>query len=259
MTDSAPDNPTESFRPALERLTLDVADMRESLLEGFHTRQELLWWAQRICVRTLGELPQRVFHGIARQVRLDGDERPALLAALLRDAAAAPDLSAHAAASLRERFYVSFVEPAFSRAFEKLRKDTGEYFDDPAGGPSGHDPRVQAYIAMRPAVNELEEYQQSALRRLLAGLDDTTAILEWGDAVKKATHGEISDEFLPRCHRERSTRALLLGRMRGAQPGRELFAATYLLPAFNAGVRDLAGRTGEQPADNSPSSGGTHL
>jgi len=260
-TDTA-DDATESFRPALERLTLDVADMRTALFDGFDDRTAVLRWERRLVVRTLGELPDRVIGGVARQYRIDTDSaeaEPTLLAALLEPDARRRDLADDAARALRERFWGTFVVDAYHRAFRKLRKDTGEYFDREETGPAGHDPRVQAYVAMRPALDELEAYQQQALDECLAGFADGEAILEWAETVEQATHGELPDRFVARCYDERSTRRLLTGDLEGASTGRELFAARFLLPAFNEGVRDLAGRTGETPADDSPRADGVHL
>jgi len=104
---------------------------------------------------------------------------------------------------------------------------------------------------MRPAVDELESHQQRALADLLDGFENRAAILSWGERLVEATHGELDEAFLPRCRREPSTRQLLLDLSPNSRPTRTVFAAAYVLPAFTAGVRDLAGRSGEQPADNS--------
>jgi hypothetical protein len=75
--------------------------------------------------------------------------------------------------------------------------------------------------------------------------------------VTLATHGEIDETFIARCVREPSTRTVLLED--SAREARELFAAHYLLPMFNAGVRDLAGRSGEAPKAERQETGGTRL
>jgi len=138
------------------------------------------------------------------------------------------------------------------RALRELRDDAGEYLDKDASRSSSestHDPSLQRYIAMRPALDELERYQQTALEDLLDGLEDRGAILEWGDDLELATHGELSESFVERCYRERATASLLTSEEPEQTRARELFAAYYLIPVYNRGVRDLANRAGEQPDD----------
>jgi hypothetical protein len=231
-------------RPALQRLTLDVKEIRQELLGGFPDRASVLWWTQRVAIRTLGTIPDRLPLELARQFRLadDPDTEPALLSALLDEY---PDRVA--ARETRERLWATIVRRAFHQAFRNLRPDAGEYFDDEVSADPGHDPEAQPYVAMRPVVDELEGYQQRALADLLDGFPDRGEILAWGDRLEQVTHGEIPEAFVTRCYTEPSTRNVLLGMTPGAPESRELFAATYLLPAFTAGVRDLSGRAGEQP------------
>lgn len=233
-----------THRPALQRLTLDVKEIRQELLGGFPDRGAILWWCQRVAIRTLGTIPDRLPRELARQFRLDDDpeNEPALLSALRNEH---PDPTA--GRETRERLYATIVRPAFHRAFRNLRPDAGEYFDDENSVEPGHDPQAQPYVAMRPVVDELEAYQQRSLSDLLDGFGDRGAIIAWGDRLEQATHGEIPGDFVTRCYDEPSTRNVLLGRVEGATASRELFAATYLLPAFRAGVADLSGRAGEQP------------
>jgi hypothetical protein len=242
-----------SHRPALKRLRLDVKEIREELLTGFPDAEALLWWHQRVAVRTLGELPLKLTHELARQLRsADGGEMPTLLGALLGGRHA--NLSTAEARETRLMLYGEVVYPAFHRAYRELRPDAGEYIDSDEGysyKDAGHEPENQPYVAMRPAVDELESHQQHALADLLNGFETRADILSWGERLVEATHGELDEEFLPRCRREPSTRKLLLDQSPTAAATRIVFAAAYVLPAFTAGVRDLAGRSGEQPADNS--------
>jgi hypothetical protein len=260
---------TEFVRPALVRLKLDLEQLETELYDGFGRRRDVLEWMQRLCVRTLGRTRQEFIRGLARQFRGKVDDRRdrALLSALLVPAARDRDLDADVVDELRERLAATVLAPAYHRALRHLRKDAGEYIDSTSGETSGHDPQVQRYVAMRPAVDELEENQSSVLEAVLEGFGEPRDILEWGRDVELATHGEISDQFIRRCYSEASTRRMLLGESASAGPGRrdhlesarELFAATYLIPAFNRGVRDLVGRAGEQPDDQSNPSHGAHL
>jgi len=253
---------TEFVRPALVRLKLDLEQLETELYDGFGRRRDVLDWMQRLCVRTLGRTRQEWITGLARQFRGRVDDRRerALLSALLVTAARERDLDAEVVDELRERLYATVLAPSYHRALRHLRKDAGEYIDSAeASSASGHDPQVQRYIAMRPAVDELDENQSAVLEDVLDGFDEPREIHEWGRDVELATHGEIPDQFTRRCYVEQSTRRMLLSDARADERARELFAATYLVPAFNAGVRDLVGRAGEQPDEDTTPATGAHL
>jgi hypothetical protein len=232
----------ETVRPALVTLTRDVRRMQADLLAGFDNRRAVLSWCQRLTVRTLGTLGDDFYRELSRQFR--GSEEGVLLAAFLTPAARTRDLDEDVARELRERLLARRLDPAFRTAFRHLRKDAGEYIDE-AGDGDAHDPTRQQHLAMRPSLTEIDEYQADALDRLLDGLADTSEILDWSKVLVLATHGEVERDFLARCYLEGSTQALLTGTDPVDRRGRELFAAYHLLPRFNAGVRDLAGRAGE--------------
>ncbi len=246
----------ESHRPALKKLALDLAQLREELLTGFGSRREVLEWSQRVTVRTLGEIDQSWYLELARQFRgkpSSGRER-ALMAALLTPAQREREIDQEAVTELRERMAAVLLNTSGHRALRELRDDAGEYLDDSthSSSESTHDPSLQRYIAMRPALDELERYQQTALADLLDGLEDRGAILEWGDDLELATHGELSESFIQRCYREPSASSMLTSTEPEQTRARELFAAYHLIPVFNRGVRDLANRAGEQPDDERP-------
>lgn len=232
----------ETVRPALVTLTRDVREMQADLLAGFQSRRAVLEWCQRLTVRTLGTLGDDFYRDLSRQFR--GSDEGVLLAALLTGQARTRDLDADVAHELRERLLARRLDPAFRTAFRHLRKDAGEYIDE-AGEGDAHDPTRQNHLAMRPSLTEIDEYQADALDRLLDGLADASGILDWSKVLVLATHGEVERDFLARCYLEGSTQQLLTGTGPVDQRGRELFAAYHLLPRFNAGVRDLAGRSGE--------------
>jgi len=237
----------QSHRPALVKLTDDHDSLRADLLDGFHSRREVIEWMQHLAIRTLGELPDRWWEEVGSQFRgtpSSGEERT-LLSGLLVDSKRTRNMSREDAKELRERLYALTIRPAFHRAFRQLRADAGEYLDDD-GTASQHAPSRQRWIAMRPALDELEDYQERALGDLLDGLEDRSAILDWGSTLELATHGELPGEFVARCYREESTARMLTGETAEAERGRELFAAIHVAPIMNRGVRDLAGRTSEQ-------------
>lgn len=249
-------NPAETFRPSLVRLTEDVREELHNLMVGFESRRELLEWAQRLTVRTLGAVDDVVYLDLWRALRAPDQER-VLLGVLLDDAEI---LDRHGithshARETRRRIAADRIMPAAHAAFRSLRKDAGEYVDDAQA--SQHDPMTQRYIAMRPALDELDDRQADVLERVLEGFDEPEEILDWaGREVDLATHGEIPDEFSRRCYKERSTRMPLLADDDRLERVREAFAAKHLVPAFNRGVRVLAGRASEMPhkeaTDQSP-------
>ena len=260
------DGPT--WRPSLVKLSTDVREMRQDLLSGFQSVTEILWWLQRLSVRTLGQLPQSLFHRFGRQVRVNVSGQSPVVRALLvparRECVEDEILTYERTTETRERFAARFVAPAFEEAFRDLRTDSTEYVDDSDRDASGdapdHDPMRQRHTAMRPALDELERYQRRALGSVLgesSDLQERGDILGWLEALALATHGEavrvLSDgsvskleDFGERCYRERETARLLLSGPEH-RAARELFAARFLLPAFNRGVAVLAGRAGELP------------
>lgn len=235
-----------SYRPALVKLVEDVRDSERRLLRGFGSRREILLWTQELAVRTLGEMPQDWFHQMARQFRgvPSSDHERTLVSTLLRPNYRTRDLEEAKAREFRRQLSARTIRPAAHRAFRELRADAGEYVDN--GDSDQHAPGKQQYVAMRPAIHELHENQESTLESLLDGFDDREGILDWGHDLELATHGEIDEAFVTRCYGERSTRRLLTGADQSDRRGRELFAAHYLIPVYNRGVRDLAGRAKEQ-------------
>lgn len=239
-------NPAETYRPSLVKLTEDTRGVLAELVAGFDSRRSLLEWAQRLTVRTLGEVEQRFYSELGRQFRatVDSLERVLLSCLLSRDAREREDVPERKAREVRRRLASAYILPARHRAFRELRKDAGEYIGDAREAP--HDPLKQRYIAMRPALDELDERQADALEALLDGLDTREEILDWSNDLELATHGEIDEQFGSRCYGERSTAAVLLSDDERAARGRELLAAHHIVPAFNQGVRTLAGRAGEE-------------
>lgn len=244
------DEPTQSARPALVKLTNDVNELHGRLMAGLDSRRDIVEFSQQLTIRTLGEIPDSFYEELARELRFPvGSDQSPFIASLLHGSARDRDMREDAVDDLRREVWMQVVYPAFHRAMRKLRKDAGEYIDDPQGGPGNHAASLQRYIAMRPALDELNHKQEEVLQACLDGFEDRDAIVEWTSDLELATHGEIHEDFAPRCYKESSATLILTAPDNAvAARGRELFAATYLLPYFNKGVRDLAGRAGEQPA-----------
>lgn len=248
-----------SRRPSLRKLRLDVKEMREELEGGFNTPAEVLRWFQRLAVRTRGEIPQRRYHQVAAYFppRLD-QQRGEFLELLLEESSRNQEIE-YDPTDLRRYFWAWSVLPAFHRAMRELRKDAGDYVGE---SKESQDAAQMRYIAMRPALDELDDEQGDVLDRFLEGFDETADVLGWGEDLQLATHGEpvqtdhpggfatrlytegqIADQ-LP----ETSNAAILTHSDAAHKRAREWLAAKLLLPAFNRGVRDLAGRTGEEAA-----------
>lgn len=242
--DDADEDRVRTYQPALPTLTQNIRDTRERLLDGFADRRALLEWEQDLCVRTLGRVPHRFYKDIARSFRSGADDRT-LLAVLIRGGIEGVDLPRDVARSERRRMAAHWIVPGFMRAFRHLRSDAQQYIAEAA--EAEHDPDRQRHIAMRPSLNELADYQQRALGECLKGFDTVGEILEWGDHVALATHGEIPQDFITRCYSERASRRVLLDSVPGAARERELLCAHHLLPRFNRGARAVAGRAGELP------------
>lgn len=247
MASEPHDDPVDTprpFRPALVTLTDGLRDHVRELEDGFDDPDRVVTWVQEVTVRTLGNLDDVVYTDLARQFR---GNQGVLLATLLVPSQRAPefrDLEHDLVDRQREKFVAEMLMPAYQQAFRELRTDVTEYVDEADEGDA-HDPSSQSYIAMRPALNELEGWQQRALTRLLDGFDERGDILDWGHDVTLATHGELEREWVTRAYRERSTADVLTGDDSAAASARRLFAMHHLLPRFRDGVRVLVGRAGE--------------
>lgn len=238
----------QSFRPALLKLDTDIRELEAELMDGFNSRSAIIQWTQRLCVHTLGWVGEDWFTRLAKQFRTsyaDGRERTVISCLLAHDSRIRA-LEVEQAEEVRRQIVTQTIRPAKRIAFRQLRSDAGEYVSD-ASGSAEHNAAKQRYIAMRPALDELHEWQQSALDRLLTpgGFDDREDLLSWTRDLELATHGETPEDFATRCYQERATRRTLVSNGPHYDRAREFFAAAYLIPLFNRGVSDLSGRTKE--------------
>lgn len=247
------DDETESFRPALMRMALDAEETRDELLAGFDNRGQLIKWFGRVSIRSLGELDpklfrmtKRFFHPSLHRSDRNHYDLDVLLASDSEQRCREID---HAVATgIREHIWQEFCKDAFHRALRKRRKAAGEYLD--SSGPntdSEYDPQLQRYIAMMPAVNELEQYQQRALDSCLDGLDSRQQIVDWVLLMELATHTELDQDFGRDCYHQESMVAMLTGDRTVHRRFREMFAVSTLLPMFNEGNFDLGGKAKEMP------------
>jgi hypothetical protein len=234
----------QSYRPALVALSADVRGLVEDMADGLSGERAVLEWFQQITVRTLGQVQDDVYEGLADNLR--GDMGPFLASLMTADARreTMDDLSDEHAQKVRERLLAERIVPAHREAFRHLRTDATEYVEE-AGGGDMHNPHRQSAIAMRPALTEIDEWQERTLAKLLDGFEERSEILDWSHDVLLASHGEVPDGWVESVYREDSTAAMLTGESGPEKRGRRLFAAHYLLPMFRDGVRVLSGRAGE--------------
>lgn len=236
--------PPRSYRPALVTLTEDMRALTSELLDGIRSEDRVLTWLQEMTVGTLGRLEWVVYQDLTRQFR---GSQGVLLAALVQPSARRGemnDLDDDTAKTLRERFLSEYVHPAHRDAFRELRTDATEYID--AGDDDDeHNPDRQRFIAMRPGLTELQQWQDRALSQLLDGFGERAEVLDWGHDILLATHGELDKDWVSRIVRERSTLDVMLGDTDTDERARRLFAAYHVLPQFREGVRTLTGRAGE--------------
>jgi hypothetical protein len=228
------------------KLTADAGDIQREWLDGFANRREILFWIQKAGVYTLGELPNVFIHDLKRQFRHSEHKEGTLLAVLLKPYARTREIPDEHAEYVREILVAEEIQPAQSRAFDRLRERATEYVTE-SKEDDQHDPNRQRFIAMRPSLDELFERQQETLESFLDGFDDARDILEWSNEMPLATHGEIESDLLKRMYREEGTVRVLTGDKQSHERTRELFAIQFLLPAYIAGVRDMTGRASEQP------------
>ncbi|ELZ23489.1 hypothetical protein C475_14488 [Halosimplex carlsbadense 2-9-1] len=234
----------DPFRPALVTLSEDVRERVDELLDGLDSEGRALEWLQEVTIRTLGTIDQRVYRDFARQFR---GQQGVLLAAMLEPSARRGRMRAlddEVAERTRENLVAHYVTPAHRKAFRRLRRDATDYADA-AGDGDAHNPKRQRFVAMRPELSELEQWQERALDSLLEGFEDRAELLDWGHDLLLATHGELDEEWVTRVYDEESTASVMTGETPEDKRARRLFAAHHLLPYYRAGVRVLSGRASE--------------
>ena len=243
---------TSPTRPALptlqhdQRALLDPDSanrLDDGLRDGFPDRRSAIEWYQAAIVRTLGHITDKwdpvdlIRDRTLLSAIVTSDERYQF----------GPDtLSARAARHYRRRLERVVVLPAFSEAYNALRKSAGEYPDD--AREENHDPEGQEYVAMRPAFQVADRQQAHALERLWGGFDSLDELQSWLHDLSEPTNGALEESLPARVGRDRVAVKHFLGRVdaasaaeaeRRAQKYRERFAVAKLLPAFADGINRL--------------------
>jgi len=236
----------EGYRPSLSNLDREQKDTLDELVDGFVDRAGVLRWVQDLGIVTLGRLPDR----FGRELPLSDS----MLACLLVDEGERERLGVDdlvderaAAEALRQRL-AGKILPYHRDAVQEFRESAVEYLDADARP----DPERADSVAHRPSLAELSDRQERALDALLDGaLVDDRDLVGWTRTLNLATEGEIPGEFGERVLTEPGTRRVLLAAADAPdayEKARVRFAAYHLLPAFNAGVRALWQRAGENTA-----------
>jgi hypothetical protein len=233
-------------RPALENLE-DAHDVLiAELRDGFAGLDEVIHWHRRLAVRTLGCINKRFYADLRQEEKvwaalITSEEREQFLTS-------PSAISEEAALETRLDYEATFVLPATEMAFRALRKSASEYF----GGEETETITVagEEFHAMRPALSHLEERQKLMLDDLLDGIDGgRPGLLDWLRDLNGATFGQIHPKFQSQAYKESDVlRRVLLDEYHddaAAKCTRQRLAFAYLLPAFNAGVRTLVGKAGE--------------
>lgn len=253
-----------STLPSLPRLTLDVQEdvITNGLTSGFGSKRSVVEWEQKTIVRTLGELPEAFVRELGEWIV--SSREPIGLAVLLDENARESDLAERLDTTAetvqdvvgRERTLLrqTIIDPAFERAYNRLRADATEHTD--TNTSDRQDPTRQAYLSMRPGLNELDAWQEHALTYFLDGLDEEQ-LGEWGYVLKAATDGNPlvfpsgnsvpPTKFAYRVTREPAALAAVTG---GAETISERvgMAGRLFMPAFRQAVRSRFYHAGETPS-----------
>lgn len=238
----------DEYRPSLSNLDRRQQDVLDELVDGFGGRSEVLRWVQRLGIVTLGRLPNRVM----REMALSPTMLHLLVVTNDRAAFISRDdpTPLETARRFRERLAGRLL-PFQNEAVRDFRDSAVEYLDDEAR-PS---PERHESVAHRPSLSELDARQRRALDALLDGdLTSYRDVVGWARSLNLATEGEIGSGdasgrgFLERVTNEDGTLAVIVAHEDeppSHEEARRRFGAYHLLPAFNAGVRSMWRRSGE--------------
>jgi len=250
------DDELQPTRPALQNLNerqLEALD--EFRDQGVEHRPALLRWLLRLQYRTLGCLPDLWYHHVATD--------PTALACVLTGpnrgqygARPETNISPAEAWATRRRLVAMYLRPACREAFRTLRPKATEYLDDKKN------PEKMAALAMRPALDEYYQRQETALSSFHDGFDSEQQFDQWLHELDLATFGSIkavSPDFDYRLLTDPSAPALYLSDDQAHIEARDRIMARFLLPATNVAIRELAQRAGESDDETAEHSGGVEV
>ncbi|MFW5900219.1 MAG: hypothetical protein ACOCTH_00390, partial [Halodesulfurarchaeum sp.] len=207
-------------------------------------------WLQRVQITTFGRIYPGVYElpAPAFMVGTPTEGRHYDLDVLVTEAARDLDLDPEDVTEIRNRFWQRFIHPAYHGAAKSIRRNAGQYVDDDGErSPTNLDPVRQRYTGMRPALDELDKYQQTALGLLLDGFEEPSQIIDWIQVLELASQHEVPVEFGWRLYNREADRRMLCGESEAMARTRELVALRFILPMFTRGTKDLASYAREQP------------
>lgn len=254
---STTDNQT-STKPSLDRLAVDTESIIQNgggapgIRGGFDSREDLVTWLHELIIRTAGEVPEFVVQGMATQM-VSPRDRP-IVKALLTDGA---DMSEQTSKHWRNRIVSKLVNPAYERAYRKLRNNATEYVDDDHDhGLGGEDPSpMDGTLLLRPSMRRLADRQRDVLEPVFGSFDSRDHIRSWARTLVDASYGEpiqLPDggkmevtEFVERMERRDPWREMLIDPAGERKRVREAWAVRFLLPTFNVAARSEFGASAE--------------
>jgi hypothetical protein len=222
--------------PSLDKLTDDQATwLREWVQEGYDSRRELILESHQMQFWTLGRVPHQWYADVCSSnvpisILVTSDRRYNY-----RDRPVDLDQ----ARKERRLLAAKYVRPALRAAYREMRENAKQYTNE--------DERMdsldgQSFFAMRPVLDWLYRQQADRLLRFLNGFDDMDDVDVWLDELNHAHLGELSnvggaeDFDLKVVSGGSPVEDVLMRTERKYERERELWAATYLLPAFNRAV-----------------------
>lgn len=239
-------DPELQVTPALDKLNDEQrAWLDRWIVEGYPNRRELILSLHQMQFWSLGRVPDGWFVNVCSKdvplsVVITSDNR-----CRWRE----EPIDQHTAEKERRQLAAKYIRPAFRAAYRTLRKDVQQYTNEAERVDESTD---TAFFAMRPALDDLYRKQSDLLLSLLDGFDDMTAVDDWLSRLDKGTLGElhkVEPDFDWKIHDRPIAQRVLLEDSEPYQRERELWAATYLLPAYNRAVERWADEADEHRED----------
>lgn len=246
---------SKSRRPAERQLAKPIEECRKQLLRGFKSRKAVLFWLQRLCVRTLGEIPCEVYRRFGINFRGAGKyDEGTKLACFLSESQRTRPIDNNVAQDFRMHWSINIITPTQSRAFRAIRSQATEYVGENKNEEGYEVSNLEPKIALRPAISELDKTQSTVLQELLGdGLATVTEVGDFADNLINATRGEpVADgrepgELIKDMYNHPNSYQFFCGENSCWRRYRQMFACRQLLPAFNRAVQDLTNRSIEEP------------
>lgn len=239
--------------PALPTLKAQQEDIRQRLRTGFEQRHDVLLWAHVASAISVGRIPDTWFNDLVNDqwtvaaCLRDEDQRKVLC-----QERAPTDAEAR---NERTQIVQDVLSPAFQRAVDVIRAQSGDFTDEQDG--VRHTDR-QRFIAMRPRLHQRTVDQHRALREPYAGgIESQADVVEWADSVAYAASGHLPRDFTTRVASPMSQWWDALANERGNVL--DSLLARDVLPAWNSALRTASANAEELPSGRVASSSGGNI